>query len=95
MFIRNTEKRVIVLKANGKPVIRLFPGDNDVDMMDADLKPYLNNKAAAAYFADGSLVIVKAKEAKAKEAKVSKAKNDKLNKGKVTKSPTKPKKDAK
>lgn len=81
VYVQNTTKSVRVLKATGRPPLRLMPGFNQIEnkkVLDDYVK---SNVAAEAFFETGDLVVRKeVSPDDEKEGMDAKEKNDKLNK---------------
>ena len=76
--VENTSKRMIVLKAIGKKVLRLFPGHNFVE--EPDLNDYTKGNPVVKAIVKESLRFVSEEFTNTEEALESKKKNDDLNK---------------
>lgn len=77
-FIENKTKSVIVLKAIGKPNLRLFPGFNAVD--GKSIADYFKSPAAQALKVEHLSFTKEVNAEEGKEAQRAKEKNDQLNK---------------
>ena len=86
-MIFNKSKAVQVLKATGKPALRLFPGHNDTGKN--DIKDYLKTPVNKALFEEHLEEVTASKMTsnEKKDAKKAKEKNTQLNKGKPDANP--------
>ncbi len=80
LVVKNKRKKVKVLKAMGKPALRLMPGLNNVDEKDLDDYSKGNPAAKAIIKKDLRIISDKLSQQERQEAKAAQEKNDLLNK---------------